>query len=120
MSTRAVYTFIDNNERLHVYKHQDGYPRGAAQFIEKAKNFALELPIFEADDFAHAFIAANKLRGVYISVTTHFDHHSDLSYRYEVTCKLALLHVKAYQYDNNGNSSEIFFGTLEDFIQWAA
>ena len=34
MSTRAVYTFIDEHETYHVYKHHDGYPEGAAELIE--------------------------------------------------------------------------------------
>jgi hypothetical protein len=64
MSTRAVYTFQDDGEGLHesyhVYKHHDGYPEGAAKWIEKALDHAWPLPRFEADDFAAAFVAANK------------------------------------------------------------
>jgi hypothetical protein len=61
MSTRACYTFIDETEEVHVYKHSDGYPTGAAEFIIAALEFAWPLPRFEADEFAAAFVAANKV-----------------------------------------------------------
>src|SRR3954467_14029413 len=63
MSTRALYTFIDperEQDTFHVYKHHDGYPKGAAQHIEAALAYAWPLPRFEADEFAAAFAAANK------------------------------------------------------------
>jgi len=62
MSTRACYRFIDPEtaEVVTVYKHSDGYPEGAVCWITKAVDFAWPLPRFEADEFAAAFIAANK------------------------------------------------------------
>ena len=60
MSTRALYTFIDGDSTHHVYKHHDGYPEWAAKHIEAALPFAWALPRFEADEFAAAFVAANK------------------------------------------------------------
>ena len=60
MSTRAIYTFTDDDQTVSVYKHDDGYPTGAAEAIEKAKSFAWGLPRFEPDEFAAAFVAANK------------------------------------------------------------
>lgn len=66
MSTRACYRFIPENGPndwpgvVTVYKHMDGYPSGAADAIEAALNFAWPLPRYEADDFAAAFVAANK------------------------------------------------------------
>ena len=62
MGTRAIYIFEDEHEEVHVYKHYDNYPQGAVDFIENAKEFAWELPRFEADEFAAAFVAANKNR----------------------------------------------------------
>jgi len=62
MGTRAIYIFEDDHEEVHVYKHYDNYPQGAVDFIENAKEFAWELPRFEADEFAAAFVAANKNR----------------------------------------------------------
>ena len=60
MSTRAIYTFKDDASTIHVYKHHDGYPEGAAQHLESAKAYAWALPRFEADEFAGAFVAACK------------------------------------------------------------
>lgn len=61
MSTRAMYSFVDEHETHHVYKHHDGYPTGAAEWINAAVAFAWPLPRYEASDFAAAFVAANKL-----------------------------------------------------------
>lgn len=86
MSTRACYTFIDaDGVAHHVYKHSDGYPSGAATFIKAAQEFAWPFPRFEASDFGAAFIRANKEGGgggVYL--TTHYNDHGDLEYRYEI------------------------------------
>lgn len=60
MSTRACYVFKDQTDTIAVYKHHDGYPSGAVQWIEAAKAHAWPLPRFEANDFAAAFVAANK------------------------------------------------------------
>tara|TARA_R100001015_G_C4632516_1_gene196152 strand:+ start:549 stop:953 length:405 start_codon:yes stop_codon:yes gene_type:complete len=62
MGTRAIYIFEDEHEEVHVYKHYDNYPQGAVDFVENAKEFAWELPRFEADEFAASFVAANKDR----------------------------------------------------------
>jgi len=61
MSTRAFFTFTDADASFNVYKHHDGYPRGAADTIAVAlKWFTWQLPRFEADEFAGAFCAAGK------------------------------------------------------------
>lgn len=65
MSTRAIYIFADDfndpaTEVYVVYKHHDGYPSGAKEFIAKAMKYAWEMPRFEPDEFAAAFVAANK------------------------------------------------------------
>ena len=60
MSTRAIYTFYDSANEVHVYKHHDGYPYtgglhngetfegGGLVWIKDAKAFAWDLPRFEA------------------------------------------------------------------------
>ena len=64
MSTQAIYTFVDpaSGDEVSVFKHWDGYPRGAATFLQRAKALAWPFPRFEADEFAAAFVAANKTR----------------------------------------------------------
>ena len=76
MGTRAIYIFEDDHEEVHVYKHYDNYPQGAVDFIENAKEYAWELPRFEADEFAAAFVAANKNRkgGEVRLVNARFKH----------------------------------------------
>ena len=104
MSTRACYTFCDpNGSRYHVYKHHDGYPYhgqrsaidgvlsecGGLVWIENAKPFAWELPRFEADDYAAAFVAANKPidgGGVRLIRTPEpWEFSSDSEYWYKVS-----------------------------------
>jgi hypothetical protein len=72
MGTRSMYTFIGDKrgrwlEQHHVYKHFDGYPlhgdSGAVIWIKAALDYAWPLPRYEADDFAAAFVAANKRSG---------------------------------------------------------
>ena len=61
MSTRALYTFTDGDCSYNVYKHHDGYVSGAARTLKMGLDwFAWQLPRFEADEFAAAFIAAGK------------------------------------------------------------
>lgn len=60
MSTRACYVFKDGYGAHIVYKHHDGYPSGAVGFIAAARKAAWSLPRFEANEFAAAFVAANK------------------------------------------------------------
>lgn len=70
MSTRALYTFKagpdDAGHDWNVYVHYDGYPgnlrEGACAKILAALKLAWELPRYESDEFAAAFIAANKSR----------------------------------------------------------
>lgn len=119
MSTRAVYTFKDDDNEFHVYKHHDGYPSGAVEFIEKAIPFAWKLPRFEGSEFGAAFIAANKEYGgggVYL--TTHWKDHGDLDYRYEITANGNDLIVRAYS--THGGSPTIFKGTIQEMKAWVA
>lgn len=61
MSTRAIYSFETEYGVVHVYKQHDGYPTGAADALKAAQAFAWPLPRYEGDDFAAAFVAANKM-----------------------------------------------------------
>jgi len=64
MSTRACYRFWPQDEWpgvVTVYRHCDGDPVGAAKAIEATLDFAWPLPRYECDEFAAAFVAANKM-----------------------------------------------------------
>jgi hypothetical protein len=98
MSTRAVYTFKDEYDNTHhVYKHHDGYPSGAIEFILKALDKSWPLPRFESSDFAAAFVAANKDSGGGVYLTKGPEDHGDLSFKYEVTAKDDVLQVKVFE-----------------------
>src|SRR5215469_18024132 len=63
MSAKACYRFWPLEDWpgvVTVYQHQDGDPAGAAKAIEAALAFAWPLPRFECEEFAAAFVAANK------------------------------------------------------------
>lgn len=104
MSTRAVYTFFDQHEEHSVYKHHDGYPEGALEFIKKAVKSAWPLPRFEPDDFGAAFVAANRdgPGGVYL--TKGPETHSDLSYLCRISCRNGRIYVQILCFGNNSVS----------------
>jgi len=115
MSTRACYSFSDNEQIYYVYKHHDGYPEGAIEAICRARLFAWELPRFEADEFAAAFIAANKGKtGGGIRLTHHWNNHCDLEYFYEITSKNNELYLKAFRVDDD-KLIPFFEGNLKQF-----
>jgi hypothetical protein len=127
MSTRACYTFRDENgDEYHVYKHHDGYPTGAAGFITAALAHAWPLPRFEADDFAAAFVAANKSNhggGVRLMHSGKIQEvvSSDIEYRYEVTPKGKSLEVKGYEtrYFDKPDETLIFTCDIADLAKAA-
>lgn len=124
MSTRAMYTFKDERDTIHVYKHHDGYPEGGVDFIRSATGSAWVLPRFEADDFAAAFVAANKSSGGGIRlcgtrVQEPWDFSTDSEYWYVVTCENGALHVSVNEvdwWDDEKQTTEIFTGTLQEAI----
>ena len=60
MSTNAII-YVTNDEKTYaIYKHWDGHPQGVQPMIERALTLAWPLPRFEPDEFAAAFVAANK------------------------------------------------------------
>ena len=117
MGTRAVYTFIDQKSRFSVYKHWDGYPTQACGFIANALALAWPLPRFEADEFAAAFVTANKKHDGDIRLSSGPEFHGDLSYAYEIRCQEGKLHVRIWR---TGDADPLFEGTLDDARQFAA
>jgi hypothetical protein len=134
MSTRAIFTFIDHEDytylgkplpsrdTFHVYKAHDGYPAGAFKAIKNSLRLAWELPRFEADEFAAAFVSSNKIARGEMRLTNYHDT-SDfpeaIEYHYEITFKDAVLFIKAFEirFDSDKNSffELIFEGSLEEF-----
>ena len=126
MGTRAVYFFNDmfreGKDSINiygVYKHYDNYPKGAAYHIEAAKDYAWRLPRFEADEFAAAFVAANKNKsGGEVRLIPLFEHTSrrqvmedypSCDYYYDITYDAYRLHdltVHTYQKTYNDKIRE--------------
>jgi hypothetical protein len=137
MSTRACYTFTDWQGEFHVYKHHDGYPYahgvhegenyevGGLVWINNAKEFAWELPRFEADDFAASFVVANKDGGGgcrLINKPNPWEFSSDSEYWYKIKIAVPALDVwvDVYRVDwwnkDNRTSDKIMSGALSELI----
>lgn len=125
MGTRAVYTFTKGNEEFHVYKHYDGYPEGASQFLMAALNKAWGLPRFEPDEFAAAFIAANKEDAGDIRLMPSGPIEdiapADIEYHYIVSqAPNGQLIVKANSmncWEGFSIVGQVFYGRLKDFYK---
>lgn len=154
MSTRAVYTFVEPNPEpdvgveythFNVYKHHDGYPTGACEAIEAALEAAWDLPRFEADEFAAAFVAQNKAferhlkyanerghdnparfarglaqGGIRLMPTGHWQDHApwDIEYHYEITVRDSQLYIKvelAKEHRSELVGEYLWEGTLDEF-----
>jgi hypothetical protein len=131
MSTRAIYTFIDQDAKpkdfINIYKHYDGYPSGALEAIQEAFAYAWTLPRFEADDFAAAFVAGNKsVSGGGIRVFPTGPQKNicksacDIEYRYEVRCIDNKLHITAFEtsYWQTPKETGLFAGNIEEFREF--
>jgi len=138
MSTRAMYTFKDEYETVHVYKHCDGYPEGGLSWIANARNYAWQLPRFEPDDFASAFVAANKtrfdpkaeypvhaggnVRLCNTSIQEPWQMASDAQYHYVVYLRGGMLWVEIHEvnwWDDDPakhESERLFSGPLNDAL----
>lgn len=127
MSTRAVYTFRDADSEFHVYKHHDGYPTGAAQWIETALKLAWPLPRFEADEFAAAFIAANKDGGGGVRLLPSGKAQDvasrDIEYRYEIgpgnSQELRVIGYATDYWESEKKEEMLFNCRIEDFAEQA-
>ena len=109
MGTRTVLTFKDKHDSFNVYQHYDGYPDNILPSIKEAKEFAWDLPRFEASDFAAAYIASNKNKGGgNIYLTTSHKGHMDLDYRYEIEGNDEKLFVKIYQFEEYKDVGPIY------------
>lgn len=118
MSTRAVFTFIDGSGIWHVYKHNDGYPSGAALAIHAAAEKAWTFPRFEADEFSTAFIAANKTREGDVRLSMGWKRHGDLDYRYEIRADAQHgAWIIAFKVDDKGKPKEIWRGPFSQLSQ---
>lgn len=119
MSTSATIEFEDKETvKASVYSQGDGYPSGIHEALTKALPLAWELPRFEADEFAAAFIAGNKVRqGGFRVIKNHKKYGSN--YHYHVTLKNGGLYVTCYKADIETDKRKFMAeGTLSDMLLW--
>ena len=120
MPTRAVFTFKDPENQLHVYTHGDGFPTGAAAMLQdtlKSKK-VWPLPRFESAEFSAGFVAVNKegFGGVRLSKSRRAI--SDVEYGYSVCRKTSgaiLLTVSTIDGWRGWKEKTIWTGNLVDF-----
>ena len=133
MGTRAIYQFQDNDgDECFVYKHYDNYPQGAVHFIEEAKSMAWPFPRYEADEFAAAFVAANKNKaGGEVRLVSHhlkgadeiLESHHWCDYHYIIhfdkTYKDLWVEVQESRYYKDGSTKwkTIWEGTHADMME---
>ena len=98
MGTRAVYTFLDDRGTHHVYKHWDGYPEGALQFISFAKDKAWPYRDTRLMSLLLRLFQQTKEASGDLRLTEHWNKHGDLEYvtRF-VVGQTTRLHVIIYQ-----------------------
>ena len=81
MSTRATYQFVPADQRFRpittVYVHHDGYPEGAAMYLEDVET-------------AEQFIRKNNKA----EITDSHETHADTEYRYTIYEGNGLLNVE--------------------------
>jgi len=128
MSTRGLYTFIDNDGQYHVYVHSDNYPdgeHGGVNKINRTLAKAWPLPRFEADEFATAFIATVKdgPGGVRLTLgeTWQKAAPADIEYHYVVSMKGSALYVEVYSTNcwEKPTQKLVKKGTLGTVLTWA-
>jgi hypothetical protein len=120
-----MYTIVGDDQRFNVYIHYDGYPSGALKHIKAALPLAWDLPRFEADEFAAAFVAGNKSGGGGVRLMHDGAPKKvapgDIEYRYEIIYRNGGLSVAAFAVENWNAYKEtpLFSGTFDQFAAWA-
>lgn len=129
MATRGVYRFKEMGKAgvIHkVYNHWDNYPSNAYILIKNTLRLAWPLPRFEADEFACAFIAANKDQAGGMRLMPHDQEDMGQDYNYLISFELNEGATGFYpdgkliiSFDDYNNSGKITFrGTLEEMEKY--
>lgn len=126
MATRALYTFLPTNNvemPFHVYIHHDGNPRCAVPKIAAALKIAWMLPRYEHDEFAAAFIAANKDGPGHVRLLPAADKWervapADIEYRYEIYALGGKLFARGYDVFSK-KQKPLFDLPISEALLWA-
>ena len=136
MGTRCLFIFKQNihaKEAHGVYVHYDGYPRGAADYLEETFNSdntwtklvrQTGCSRYEADEFASAFVATLKPKfknggGVRLVNLPH--NIGDLEYQYTIgTNDQGNLIIDAINFVDRPHGVDhmpVFNGTVDEFLE---
>jgi hypothetical protein len=129
MSTPAVVTVTDRAQTFHLYLDACGDPRNVAVNLVNALDYAWPLPRFEAAEWTGAFIAALKRpkrlsssgadQGGLVRLTSDWQPHQEIQFRYEVSTKDGALSVRAFRVSAGPTCEQLFDGALEGFLIFA-
>lgn len=109
MSTRATYQFIPEDSRftpaVTIYIHHDGYPEGAAVYLEDAH-------------CAETFIRRNDAA----QITASHEIHGDTEYRYNIYLRPSKCRVDIKAFERQGYGEDAFWmdffdGPIESFLE---
>jgi hypothetical protein len=111
MSTRATYKFYGKKPYLTLYIHHDGYPKGAAQYVQNWMGNDMEnSPYLTVEKFIRANDKAE--------ITQSHESHSDTEYRYDFIqddegWKVL---VEERKWCGENDFEGIWGGTLDEFV----
>ena len=137
MGTRCLFIFKQNihaKEAHGVYVHYDGYPRGAADYLEETFNSDNTWTVlrpndrgcsrWEADEFASGFVATLKPKfknggGVRLVNLPH--NIGDLEYQYTIGFNdQGVLIIDAINFKDMPHGVDhmrVFVGTVDEFLE---
>ena len=101
MSTRATYEFNLGDKTTYCYRHHDGYPEGAAEWLKGVRT---------AEDFIR------KNEGV--EITASHDVHGDTEYRYKITAHREGETIWVQKRLNDHHWEVIFCGSADLFQEY--
>lgn len=115
MGTRSITTFTDERGSYHIYKHWDGYPENMVPLIFGAQTAAWELPRFEADEYAAAFVSTTKVKEGDVRIQLGRTDAADVEFGYTVTCQKGKLHLVITTCDfwDDGTEERVLFSGTE-------
>jgi hypothetical protein len=111
MSTRATYKFYGKPPYLTLYIHHDGYPKGAAQYVQNWMGN-------DRENSSHLtvekFIRANEKA----EITQSHESHADTEYRYDFIQdgKVWKVLVEERKWIEDDDFEGIWAGTLDEFV----
>lgn len=104
-----MLTIKDRFSNFYIYIHRNGAPEQVIANIQKAIEFAWELPRFEAWEFATAIIKVLKEWPWKVYLCRHFDRVMNVDYHYEISAYIWDIQVKTHCLKSNTESSTILY-----------